>query len=399
LLNYVSRVYDRQSSSSQPYHLLLRSVRSLAISSHVQSCTHSLSQALKAGKSVELSCQSFSGEATDSCRAESPTLKAVLHNSPCLRFLNITRRCLSPSIIIQSFYITSTICHSTMTWINCPMGYSYTRHRHPTSTIKTSFPFTSSRTFTNFSKLPAELRVKIWRHCLPKPRAIPIFQKHYCEDGHDQRIICYECFKPHPTILAVNHESRNQALKFYVIIHGPHKFCVAFDNERDTIYGMTPQTGYTHGDLSINLFEKPEFECLNRGRGGPPIVENEVRIKSLAVNEADLRSGSARQYLELDELIIVLPSSLGFRWSDIGASSQIPPYILGGRPQPEIGEVQQEFLREMEKCAKKESRKEGSKIRGVKMPVIKVAQWGTLRTEEDFFCVPLTPLSLRKDTF
>jgi hypothetical protein len=35
----------------------------------------------------------------------------------------------------------------------------------------------------------------------------------------------------------------------------------------------------------------------------------------------------------------------------------------------------------------------------VKMPVIKVVQWGTLRTEEDFFCVPLTPLSLRKDTF
>jgi hypothetical protein len=53
----------------------------------------------------------------------------------------------------------------------------------------------------------------------------------------------------------------------------------------------------------------------------------------------------------------------------------------------------------MEKCAKRESRKEENKIRGVKMPVIKVVQWGTLRTEEDFFCVPLTPLSLRKDTF
>jgi hypothetical protein len=175
-----------------------------------------------------------------------------------------------------------------MTFVNWPIGYSYTRHRQPPSTIKTSFPFTSSRTFTNFSKLPAELRIKIWRYCLPKPRAIPIFQKHYREDG-DQSIIRYECFKPHPTILAVNRESRMEALKFYVMIHGPHKFWVAFDNGNDTIYGMTPPTEYTHGDLSINLFEKPEFECLNRGRDGRPVVENEIRIKSLAVNEADLR--------------------------------------------------------------------------------------------------------------
>jgi hypothetical protein len=183
------------------------------------------------------------------------------------------------------------------------------------------------------------------------------------------------------------------------MIYGPHKFCLAFDNERDTIYALTLASERVHYNLSIKLFEDPRFDCLAEGRGLHALPHRDVRIKSLAVNEADLKnSGMARQYLELDELFIVLSSTLGFRRSDIGGSAQVPPLILGALPHPEIGEAQQNFVRAMEKCAR-ELKREGSKGGQGKMPVVKVVPWGTLRTEEDFFCVPLTPLSLKKDYF
>lgn len=50
--------------------------------------------------------------------------------------------------------------------------------------------------------------------------------------------------------------------------------------------------------------------------------------------------------------------------------------------QPALGDLQQKFVREMERLAKKE---DGNRV---KVPLIKVVPWGTLRTEEDFFCVP-----------
>ena len=275
--------------------------------------------------------------------------------------------------------------------------YFHTRHKYPPPTFKTTFPFTSSRKFTNFSKLPTELRLKIWRHCLPKPRAIVIYTKHLDWDDSGRRVIRYHSSKPHPTILAVNRESRNEALNFYIMIHGPNNYCLAFDNDRDTIYSMTPPSEWIHGDLSLKLFEDPMFECLAIGRGQDAVFHNDVRIKSLAVNEADLKnSGMARQYLELDELIIVLPSSLGFRRSDIGGGAQVPSLILRGPPHLERGEAQQKILREVEKCVRRELEEE-NKGKEIKLPVIKVVRWGTLRTEEDFFCVHVTPLSLRKD--
>jgi len=277
--------------------------------------------------------------------------------------------------------------------------YFDTAHQVPSTTVKGIFSITSP-TFTTFPRLPTELRLKIWRHCFPKPRAIPIFQRNYDEDGPDQKIIRFECFTPHPTVLAVNRESRNEALRFYIIIHGPHNFCVAFDSERDTIYGMTPPAHYTFGDLSPNLFEKQGFKYLAVGRGQTIPIRNEVRIKSLAVNDVDLEtSGRARQYLELDELIIVRPSSLGFRRSDIGGSAQVPPPFLPHREQ-EVEEGRLAFLKRMEKWVKRESEEGGmNQAKKIKMPIIKVVQWGTLRTQDDLFCVPLTPLCLRKDNF
>ena len=276
--------------------------------------------------------------------------------------------------------------------------YLETRSQVLFPTLTGTFSITSP-TFTNFTRLPTELRLKIWGHCFPRPRAVPVFQNHYDEDGPNESIVRFECFTNHPTILAVNHESRNVALRFYTIIHGPHNFCVAFDNQRDTIYGMTPPTPYTHGDLSVNLFDKQGFEYLPIGRGQMVPLHKEVQIKSLAVNEADLEtSGRARQYLELDELTIVRPSCLGFERSDTGGSAQFPPPFLSVRER-ELEEGRLAFLREMEKWARKESRQGMNQAKKIKMPIIKIVQWGTLRTRDELFCVPLTPLSLRKDDF
>ena len=81
----------------------------------------------------------------------------------------------------------------------------------------------------------------------------------------------------------MNRESRHEAFKFYVILYGPNKFCVASDSERDTIYGMTPRSSYVFGDLSVNLLDKPNFEYLPIGRGQIVPIRKEVQIKSLAV--------------------------------------------------------------------------------------------------------------------
>lgn len=197
----------------------------------------------------------------------------------------------------------------------------------------------------------------------------------------------------------MNRESRYEALKFYVMIHGAHKFCLAFDNDRDTIYGVKPRSPYLHGDLSLKLFEQKEFEYLSIGKGRRVnSSHNTVRIKSLAVDESGLEySGRAKEWLGLDELIIVLPSSIGFPRLNLGGSSPGPVMLLGRRR--EDGEVQREFVREMESWVRREQRKNESERKEFKIPAVSAVQWGTLQTEFDFFCVPLTPLSLRKDEF
>ena len=186
-------------------------------------------------------------------------------------------------------------------------SYFDTRPKPPLAPTKPLLPFTP-RNFSLFPKLPSELRLTVWRHALPKGRTIVI--THRPHQGNDpawevikeQQLISdrrpisaptihYKSTIPHPTILSVCRESRYEALKYYVMIHGPHSFCVAFDNDIDTICAPFKRNLDTHDPVGIEFFFQPGFKVLNLGKGsiekGP--YDDVVRIKSMAVDEMALR--------------------------------------------------------------------------------------------------------------
>jgi hypothetical protein len=74
----------------------------------------------------------------------------------------------------------------------------------------------SDPTFTCFSKLPIELRLKIWKEALPGPRVIKLkfsdSDPWEEEDESDSRICA---IAKTPAILGANHESRQVAPRFY----------------------------------------------------------------------------------------------------------------------------------------------------------------------------------------
>ena len=70
--------------------------------------------------------------------------------------------------------------------------------------------------FDKFPKLPAELRLMIWREALPGPRLVNVifeFKDNYTRFG-TRPLYCKSC-TPHPAMLHVCRESREEALKKY----------------------------------------------------------------------------------------------------------------------------------------------------------------------------------------
>jgi hypothetical protein len=107
-----------------------------------------------------------------------------------------------------------------------------------------------SQDFTYFSKLPIETRLRIWRYGLPGPRIldflpaqedVPKRWEFLFAQRHEGAVLL--------TLLAVNHESRTEALKYYTIIQQPRGYSVAFDPERDTIY----KYGFTLGHFRVQF--------------------------------------------------------------------------------------------------------------------------------------------------
>jgi hypothetical protein len=50
----------------------------------------------------------------------------------------------------------------------------------------------------------------------------------------------------------------------------------------------------------------------------------------------------------------------------------------------------------MEKWATKESKQGTNQVKQVKIPIIKVLQWGYLRAQDNSFCVPSYPFRLEE---
>lgn len=89
-------------------------------------------------------------------------------------------------------------------------------------------------TFTCFSRLPAELRLAIWQGALPirilTVRTIP------APSPHPWGRPAFASIDPQPALLSVNKESREEALKTYVVLHDPYGPRFYFNSLRDTIF-------------------------------------------------------------------------------------------------------------------------------------------------------------------
>ncbi|EPE29301.1 hypothetical protein GLAREA_00461 [Glarea lozoyensis ATCC 20868] len=115
---------------------------------------------------------------------------------------------------------------------------------------------TKIRNFKLFTQLPIELRLKIWKYASESPRLIPASWK---TKGNESTVqVFYELYAgPVPTVLQINRESRNEALRFYkqigkrINLNGPLSQDGSISqeerlyiNEQDTIYFIDNATRY-----------------------------------------------------------------------------------------------------------------------------------------------------------
>ena len=89
--------------------------------------------------------------------------------------------------------------------------------------------------FKLFPNLPVELRLKIWRSTLPMPRNVGI--KLRIKDAGFGGWITRKNTPPPPVALQVCHESREEALKYYILSFGTTVYppTVYFNNQIDTL--------------------------------------------------------------------------------------------------------------------------------------------------------------------
>lgn len=73
----------------------------------------------------------------------------------------------------------------------------------------------AAKSFQRFPKLPAELRLRIWRYCLPGPCNVFLERLMPQEDLRDLGPTRYGM---RPITLSINHESRHETLKHYYIM-------------------------------------------------------------------------------------------------------------------------------------------------------------------------------------
>ena len=89
-------------------------------------------------------------------------------------------------------------------------------------------------TFTCFPRLPAELRVAIWQ--LSRPMRILTVRTIPAPCPHPFGRPAFAAIDPQPALLSVNKESREEALKTYVVLHDPYSARFYFNSDRDTIF-------------------------------------------------------------------------------------------------------------------------------------------------------------------
>ena len=98
-------------------------------------------------------------------------------------------------------------------------------HNSSTSSSQTVSNGLILDTFKCFGQLPSELRLKIWSYVCSHPRNVDIFTEHLGRtrvgsDTYFNTYMYYSHFCPHPAILHVCRESREEGLKYYQLEFG-----------------------------------------------------------------------------------------------------------------------------------------------------------------------------------
>jgi 2EXR family len=115
------------------------------------------------------------------------------------------------------------------------------------SSASTSNPEAASEehilnTFTRFSELPSELRIKIWSFVCFQPRNVDVFTEtlgtiRVSDDTHFDTYKFYSHFCSHPAILHVSKEAREEGLKHYQLEFGTsHHFSIVKISTPPRIY-------------------------------------------------------------------------------------------------------------------------------------------------------------------
>lgn len=88
----------------------------------------------------------------------------------------------------------------------------------------------STQSFPRFLELSTEIRLKIWQHCLPGPRAVEV-------DYGEHSEFLYSKYPP-PIALQICRESRAETLKHYELAFNsrPNAGCIYFDFARDILH-------------------------------------------------------------------------------------------------------------------------------------------------------------------
>lgn len=256
--------------------------------------------------------------------------------------------------------------------------------------------------FTFFSSLPTEIRLHIWRYAQPGPRVLVITR---ARGDYRKGLRGFQDINAHPSLLAVNREARHETLKSYAIIHGKEGFSLAFNSRRDIIRDrITDCWGRT---LLPWLFEDlPELERL--------IVSNRsLRIRSIAIDEYTVQSMGKRRsglqdWVDLDEIFIVLSPSSGLQFPHDPFTTMNEIRVLKPevKVEPKQGwgntDVLNTFMRGLKNARRASAPMYGpvfDKEGHFRIPTVSVVQWSWLDPRRrDPFCVPITPLSLRKES-
>lgn len=90
--------------------------------------------------------------------------------------------------------------------------------------------------FPRFPELPTEIRLKIWKHCLPGPRAVEV------DYGEHSEFLSSKY--PPPIALHICRESRAEALKHYELAFdsGPNAGRIYFDFSQDGLHFQSSDT-------------------------------------------------------------------------------------------------------------------------------------------------------------